>query len=309
MTDEQALPATLAALGLSRAGSELYLALLRQPTDPRLHETSSAALEELRELGLVSVREGRWEPAPPDAAVDAMIHRRLSALVTAHRAVPLLRRQYQQQSAAEPVEELVPTSTLSARVAQLVGPGPEQVSVAVRRATRDRWWAAATAGGQRSVRVIAERSAATGGELVPRHGAVRVLEWVPAEFAIVDGRLACLPAGDAAVVLTTAAPIVGALTALFDLLWDQAPPPVLSGAAHGTPLSADDQRLLALLAAGMKDDGIARQLGVARRTAQRRIHELGLRLGAHGRLEIVSAAFARGCLTPPQRAAGAGQRP
>jgi DNA-binding NarL/FixJ family response regulator len=54
--------------------------------------------------------------------------------------------------------------------------------------------------------------------------------------------------------------------------------------------------VLELVAAGVKDERIARTLGVATRTVRRDIADLRERLGVTSRAEIVAAAVRRGWL-------------
>ena len=60
---------------------------------------------------------------------------------------------------------------------------------------------------------------------------------------------------------------------------------------------APDTEVLALLAAGMKDDAIARQLGLSPRTVQRRVQVLCERLGARTRFHAGFLAAQHDLLT------------
>jgi DNA-binding NarL/FixJ family response regulator len=60
------------------------------------------------------------------------------------------------------------------------------------------------------------------------------------------------------------------------------------------PLSTRDQQLLALLAAGLTDQAIARKLGVALRTVERRVRRMMDGLGARTRFQAGLQAAARG---------------
>jgi DNA-binding NarL/FixJ family response regulator len=73
--------------------------------------------------------------------------------------------------------------------------------------------------------------------------------------------------------------LLDALVEMFWLLWDQAVPVVTAGM---DPLEA---RLMTLLAAGLKDDAIARQLTLSSRTVGRRVAELMDTLGARTRFQ------------------------
>ena len=74
--------------------------------------------------------------------------------------------------------------------------------------------------------------------------------------------------------------LLDALIEMFWLLWDQAVPVVPAAKADPT-----DARLMTLLAAGFKDDAIARQLALSSRTVGRRVAELMETLGARTRFQ------------------------
>ena len=98
--------------------------------------------------------------------------------------------------------------------------------------------------------------------------------------------------------LKYADPVDGSGTALFEHVWDRAV------AIHGDgelPVldagpSAADAALLPLLAAGLTDGAIARQLGTHPRTVQRRVRDLLDKLGAATRFQAGLQAARRGWL-------------
>ena len=67
---------------------------------------------------------------------------------------------------------------------------------------------------------------------------------------------------------------------------------------HSSYEAALGDRMLAMLAAGLKDEAIARYLGVSLRTVRRRVATLMEELGAHTRFQLGSAAERRGLLRP-----------
>ncbi len=82
--------------------------------------------------------------------------------------------------------------------------------------------------------------------------------------------------------------LVAALGEMFELLWRVATPLVVGSPAptQGAPTDApDNEALVALLAAGLKDEAIARHLGVSLRTVQRRISTVMQGLGARTRFQ------------------------
>jgi DNA-binding CsgD family transcriptional regulator len=102
-------------------------------------------------------------------------------------------------------------------------------------------------------------------------------------------------------VLVIRAPTVGsALVRLFELLWAQAwPLPIWDRSATPDPADPIDHALLALLATGIKDEAIARQLGISVRTLGRRIGRLLDSLGARTRFQAGLQASRMG--TRPSR--------
>jgi DNA-binding NarL/FixJ family response regulator len=104
------------------------------------------------------------------------------------------------------------------------------------------------------------------------------------KLAAFDRKIALLPLAvdqlvDSALVVHPCA-LLDALIEMFWLLWDQAVPVVPSAKTDPT-----DARLMTLLAAGFKDDAIARQLALSSRTVGRRVAELMEALGARTRFQ------------------------
>jgi DNA-binding CsgD family transcriptional regulator len=133
----------------------------------------------------------------------------------------------------------------------------------------------------------------------------RALPSAPTKLAIFDGSCAMLPltrggqpVGPQDSVVIRDSPLLDALTELFERLWLTAVQfePALRDAADAVwhpgrdAISAIEARLLAMLLAGMTDDAIGRQFGVARRTVVRRVHQLMQRAKAGNRLQLVLRA-------------------
>lgn len=102
----------------------------------------------------------------------------------------------------------------------------------------------------------------------------RVIDEVPLRLMLVDEELAVLPARtgqpiDHGLLVVRDSALLDALSSLFELVWRQALPITMSPEPTGS-----DETLVALLAAGLGDQAVARHLGVGLRTVQRRIQEL-----------------------------------
>ncbi|MEW2470179.1 LuxR C-terminal-related transcriptional regulator [Streptomyces sp. NPDC046994] len=97
--------------------------------------------------------------------------------------------------------------------------------------------------------------------------------------------------------------MLDALTELFERYWATAaslsgpgfePPPGPPVEGGSTRMPTDEERnLLALFAAGVKDDAIARQFGISTRTLRRRIQDLYAELGTTNRFGAGVAAARR----------------
>ncbi|MFB2599933.1 hypothetical protein ACEXQE_19275 [Herbiconiux sp. P17] len=147
----------------------------------------------------------------------------------------------------------------------------------------------------------------------------RVTTDLPLKMAIADRRIALVSlvlSGSAPVALVTEAePLVNALIELFDSHWRRAVPipteraeletvtqhrmprpraAVASGEQTFRPATDAELALLALFSAGLKDEMIARQLGVSARTVRRRSQDLLRELGSANRFQAGAEAARRG---------------
>lgn len=131
---------------------------------------------------------------------------------------------------------------------------------------------------------------------------IRTLPHPPIAMTVVDRRLALVPRdvvdpGQGGMLVLTAAPVVGALQGLFDVLWARALPlafEVPTADDNGQKLPPELAALVPLLAAGMQDQAIARQLGIGLRTVRRRMQSLMELTGARTRLQAGIALARRG---------------
>lgn len=120
----------------------------------------------------------------------------------------------------------------------------------------------------------------------------RVLANVPLRLVIADRRIGLAPQGipgDETAVLVRSSALLDGLVTLFETLWERATP---------DPPVSPDQQLLALLAAGLTDQAIARTLGVALRTVERRVRRMMDGLGARTRFQAGLRAATRGLDIP-----------
>jgi len=312
-------------LGITAAQSRIYGLLVRDGTctvDEIAAELPGVAapcvLAELVALGLVQRRAGDpavWQAVAPDLAVEMLIaaredgHRRARA-----EALPLmelyLRNRDEQHhdssmvevvSGVDAVRDLWQTLLAGARAEVCVLDQPPYVSppeehVALEADTRARnvQW-----------RVVYDRSSvelpgrlAEIVDLVAAGERARVTPTLPFKLGLVDSRVAVLPIGARGVVdqmlLVRPSALLDVLMSTFELYWDRGIPFTPRSATSADDVA--DPQLLALLAAGLTDESVARQLGLAPRTVQRRVRQLMDRAGAQTRFQAGVQAMRRGWL-------------
>lgn len=310
-------------IGVSPDDEDVYRALLRRPqctagelTD-RLGltpESLGRSVDRLEHLGLVSRTADhpvRLVPARPDVAVDVLVAARRAELDRAQAAARELLDEMSVLDQYRPenlVEVLSGRDAIAARFAQLIQDTRDELLVL----DRPPYVSGAGDSQPRVLGLLGDGVAVRGiysPDSLQIPGAVddaydaadagersRVHPAVPMKLAVADRSVALLPLAvdrmvDSALVVHRSA-LLDALVQMFFLLWDQGLP--VAGGAADAP--ATDRRLLTMLASGMKDEAIARHLGVSSRTVGRRVAELMERIGARTRFEAGVHAQRRGLL-------------
>ena len=329
---EPAEPALLEAVGVTGQEERVYRALVRRPrsTVPELAAASGRSVENLRrllprlqQLGLVSQLPGtpaRLLATRPDVAVAALVSSRQQELARTRSAVSTLLEDLpvdEHTHAEEFIESVHGKDAVAARFLQLQQTAQEELLVLDRPPYVQDPTVQNPAEPEvlaRTVRVrgiYAPEALEIPGALALAHAAIaageeaRVSSHVPIKLAIADRRTALLPQTSRHAAIVHSALIVhestllDALLGLFERLWrDAVPLPGLEPAADADAEQAEDARLLALLAAGLKDEAIARQLGISLRTVHRRTSRLMDRLDARTRFQAGAHAVRRGWLPP-----------
>lgn len=275
------------------------------------------ALADLEKKGLVSRAPGRalrFVPAPPEVAVEALAHRRMEeierARLEASRLGEEFRQAVQRARPAEVVEVVVGREAVVQRFEQLQRSARHEMLIFDKppyaRPQLNEIELELLGRGVRYRAVYEQEAFAFPGvlewleELTAAGEQARVMQGVPIKLDIADDKLALIPLytdepGLEGGLLVYPSPLLEALKMLFEVLWERAVPVrELDRRQHVSAPSPEDEKLLTLLAAGFKDEVIARQLGVGLRTARRRVSRLMDALGAQTRYQAGLQAAKKG---------------
>jgi DNA-binding CsgD family transcriptional regulator len=315
----------LDSLGVTVAEQRVYEILLRH-SDVTLAQLAELAgtgqtrlrglLKSLENQGMLTRTQGkpaRFTPAPPDIAVEVLAAHRQEEIARARLAGAALGNRFREESSS-PVQLVRGREAVAQRFHQIQRVAKQELLIL----DKPPFVLEHTAGLQlplqrelqaRGVRcrTIYDREAVEqpgqfDGLNAPTGSgeSARVLADVPMKLVIADRRFGLvpyeLPTGHQSVLLRSSALLDGLIT-LFEALWEQATP--LWRGSTDASLTTDDQQLLALLAAGLTDQAIARKLGVAKRTVERRIRRVMDGLGAQTRFQAGLQAATRGLFDVP----------
>lgn len=322
------------AVGLSTEQQTVYLALLEcfPATAAELRDRvpgtrvrqAIAALETAGLISRLTGRPARYQPAPPDMAFEVLVRSREQELQRVRLETARLADRFRAGRGSGRPEEVVEVVTTrdatlqrweqlqrSARHEVRSFDRPPYASNAlVNEAERDGLAAGvsfravyARAGLDLPGRLEAMRRLIQAGEQA------RVTADLPVKMFLADNSIGLIPlehrdradSADSALVIHSSS-LLDTLSALFEAVWatavpvqfgDTMPPAPGDAADNGT----DHQRtLLGLLAVGLTDEAIGRQLGWHPRTVQRHVHRLMTELGAQTRFQAGLQAAHRGWL-------------
>lgn len=312
----------LQSVGLTAEEERVYLALLdlggASSSELVAHVKASPAsarriLSALETAGLVTRlagRRGRFHPTPPSTALEALILQRQEALERTRLSAKELDQRYaageaeidpagviEMVSGADAIrqrwlqlEQTVRKELLAFDMPPYMNPPPEnpnpQEYERMMRGVRFRIIYAHSALEHPGYLRVIEAFVEAGEE-------ARVLPTLPMKLNIFDRNIALMPfnyegPGQPSALVVHARTMVTALEVLFEALWARAVPfraARLGADSVGQVFDPDTVRLLNLVSAGLKDEAIARRLGVARKTVERRLRRLMGRLGAETRFQ------------------------
>lgn len=322
----------LTAIGIQPVDSQIYMTLIRHPrttaSDLAEHcglstQQVTRGLARLTAGGMASRvpgRPARYLAAAPDVALGELVAAKAAEVRDTRATIEELMEVFREASRfthpAELVEVVTGAGNISERVARLHECAREQIRFFDKPPYVD------PPGGNHAnehrrltdgirYRVIYDRDAiAIPGRL---HNDIlvssaqgehsRVRPKLPIKMLMADEQMAVLPISssphvvDAAYVIHPSA-LLDALVTLFEAEWVRAVP-LAKVIGRSEPEQTDDPEtgtLLALLAAGQTDAGIARALGWSPRTTQRRIQRLMHNLNATTRFQAGMNAKERGML-------------
>ena len=284
------------------------------------HEAAEV-LQRLQAKGLVAVQpadEPVFRALPPDVALGTTLLRRQESLEAARKTVAALSEEFRasasRRDAHHLVEVIVGAATLRERLRDLQESAREEIlwfcranPLAMQGADNTEEYGALSRGVR--YRAIYERALIeTPGELdsiaegVSWGEEARVLPTLPVRLAIVDRSTAICPLvrddesiGEPSAAIINRGQLLDALLALFESYWELATPVRLQPDDDQPVEGLDDSErlLLSLLVAGVPDKSIATQLGISRRTVQRRLDRLMALAGVDTRTGLAFQAAKR----------------
>jgi hypothetical protein len=320
----------LSVLGFSAQDEALYRVLLRHsPTTydelaglvDQASRQVAAEVERFVAAGLATVHGGAVVALPPEQALGRLIGEEAHRLVSVQEQLDALEGMLPSLTAEHRVDQAPPGRPISVELVEggdivrlvreltVSGAGdlmwlrPDQWRLR-EGADIDDWVRELLAGGRRSRAIYPARVLEEAPDVVRQRAArgehVRILAEVPGRLAQVRDSAALIPetfgVDDGRRLVVRQRSILGALTMLFESLWDRALAVPGMEAADGVEGATGRRLLLDQLAAGAKDEQIARTLGMSLRTVRRRVAELLDELGADSRFQAGVEAVRRGWL-------------
>lgn len=288
-------------------------------------EEAHRLLKALSDKGLAVAGTGRnssFRPVPPEPVLGAVLLRRQEALEAARRALAALGEEFRasrrRRQADQLVEIVVGARALRERLRHLQDSARSEMlwfcranPVAMPSSENTEEFDALDRGVR--YRVIYERELLQEpgmlenlAEGIRRGEQARTLPTLPVRLAIADRSTAICPLvrggeniGEPSAAVIERSQLLDALVALFESYWDRAVPVRLesSGERCDTRTPDESERfLLSLLVAGVPDKSIASQMGISRRTVQRRVDRLMALAGVDTRTALAFQAARRGWL-------------
>ena len=309
----------LDSLGLDAAEEALYETLLRHPAasldELRRHRAdfSGPVLAGMVAKGLLRKRDDGYVAVAPDLALRMLLDKRRRTLEVAEQRIAELDRLHRAQPGppAEPPVELVPGPAAHDRLTALHRLAADQIRsfetppYAKKLLPADSQLAMEGLGRGMRHRIVYSRAAVEDQGLATLTACLgageeaRVVGEVPMRLSLFDDQAAILPvtAGrmiTEGILVVRPSSLLDALSTLFEIVWARALPLGLDQPTEPADGVDDESVLVALLAAGMSDHAIARQLDISVRTVGRKIQRVLADLNAATRFQAgVAVGMAR----------------
>ncbi|GAA1560792.1 helix-turn-helix domain-containing protein [Kribbella sancticallisti] len=322
----------LEALGVDGISERVYRALLAHPgssisalataagVSPARVRASLDRLQSARLVQRLPDGSAEFTVTPPDVAITALVNERQHTLDNARLAIQPLLMEYRAASARADPSALIEVQsgpTIAAeRFRELQATATQELL------GFDRMTAHEESGKpeveaeapmlERGVRcrAIYETAALTSPsrlpyirQLVALGEQAKVTDTLPFKMIIADRKVAMLPlVADGprtdSLLIVYSSTLLDGLIDLFESYWHRGAPirALLAQASPVEGLSQEELEVLELLHTGLKDEAIARQLGVSIRTARRRVTSLLNALGVGTRFQAGAEATRRGLI-------------
>ncbi|MGW6355147.1 TrmB family transcriptional regulator [Streptomyces sp. NPDC055092] len=328
----------LDVLGLEPDDERVYRALLGRPesTATVLSDLLALApaqvdrcLSRLVAWGLViRSADEQFTAAPPAVALGALISQRRDGLRAAEHALVTFAEQHRAATAASGIVDLIEVVTgvdaIRHRYLQVQQAARTQVRAFITAPfialpPEENTAEPMALGRGVQFRAVLDRAVLAEPGII--HGAIdslrngvqlRVADQLPLKLMLADAELGLVPlattqTGEPGAVLLHRSGLLDAMDTLFETVWRTAIPLALSSdeeAEAGVELETEgptaiDQRILALLLAGVTDATAATQLGLSPRTLHRRLRRLMDLAGVRTRMQLGGHAVRHGWAEPP----------
>ncbi|HET6478613.1 MAG TPA: LuxR C-terminal-related transcriptional regulator [Actinoplanes sp.] len=322
----------LAAVGIDPAHERAYRFLVRQGRGRTTTEIAAAlgwtvratrdALRALERADLVARVAGSpptYRASPPELALETLLHRRGEELARARLLAKELQDEFRGALTGHAdtgfVEVVEGREELMRYLMHLIERTEERyetlnkppyvagdstvvqaVAVAISKGVGSRAVYETGMTDEETTRAVAAESAGIGED-------VRTVGELPMKLALFDRRVGFVPLNTddprLGALVVHRSPLLDALAALFESVWLRAVP-WHAGAATGE-LDDRSHQVLLLMSAGLKDEAIARAMGMSRRTVQKYVTDAMALLGARNRFQAALLARDRGWLEAPGR--------
>ena len=287
---------------------------------------AASIVDQLRDQGLVSgAHDGEIHASPPDVSLQALllseqqkVNNAIQELEQTRLWVSTLALEYRAARVADQHAELLEVAVgadeahrrdwliqnLARHEILILDKPPYPVTGGINPLERERlaagvrYRAIYEQGSMAAERLADIRESVSAGE------EARIIPSLPLKLEIADARIALIPLrieagrpGAMRTVMLYESPIVEALVALFELLWDRATPisaRATAASSAGRRSRSPQQDVLTLLATGVKDEVIATRLDMSLRTVRRHIAAILRDLNVSTRFQAGLEARRRG---------------